>query len=689
MAQTKTSPLTVAIDSLRGVGPKLKETFTRLEISTVGDLLFHTPRRYTRIGQIRPLDHWKDGDTARIEVTVREARVRHGAKIDAVVAKAFDENGKEIQLTWFGQRWLARRLPDMKIVCQGTLSSKKCLRLDVREWEESNDLPEEERKPHLRPVYPATGGLKQGRILSFMDQALSTLGDLKDPLPKEVRERFSLPTIKEALVMVHQPLSPQDVRIGRRRLVFDELFPSQLALLLLRRRDEKLAAPALNQDTLSWQVIENLPFELSEGQKQAWEHIQPRLRSSIPSRTLLQGEVGSGKTVLAALAAAQASASNRLTSILVPTEILAQQHYSSLRTFLASVGVSVEIITGSQPKREREEALKRLQSGESLVVVGTHALLFGELKSLSGKLGVVVVDEQHRFGVKQRHALIEGAASEGKGVHFLQLSATPIPRTLTMTFFGDLDVVNLMSRAEASRQVQTRISLGWIDAIISSAKRGAASFIICPRIDEDIIAPGAAVLSPELAYELTRSKLRFALAHGRQSLNERSQAIKDLAMGNLDVLLATTVIEVGIDVGRADTIVILDADHFGLAQLHQLRGRVGRLGQKAHCVLVPSPSIDEEGLNRLEAMVEMTDGLALAQYDLELRGSGSLVGSSQAGHKAFKIASLARDGRTLVEARHAAKLMLKEDPTLKNAEHRAVREDILIRISQMLRINQT
>ena len=681
-------PIAAPVGDLRGVGPKMSEKLARLEIHTVGDLLFHLPARYARIAQVRPLSEWVDGDTARIEVTVKDARVHRGPRVTTVVAKATDDDDDEVQLTWFGQQWLAKRLPGMRIVCQGPLTRKRTTRLDVREWDEADDLLEQEYASSLRPVYPATEGLKQGRIRALISQAIDTVPGIPDPLPSWLRERFGLPTLWQSLLWIHQPQTDQDPTVGRRRLVFDEFFPIQLALLLLRRRDARRPAFPLVDGSLTSRVIDSLPFTLSPGQTSVWAHIRPRLSDATPARVLLQGEVGSGKTVIAALAAAQAAGSGRLAAILVPTEILARQHLASLTSMLEPAGLPVEYISGAQPPAEREEAISRLESGDSRVVVGTHALFSKGLRRFADRLGVVVVDEQHRFGVEQRHALVEATVKGGQGAHLIQLSATPIPRTMAMTVFGDLDIVDLPLRAEARRKVRTTVSVGWIDALTRAATRNEASFVICPRIDESIESPGRAVLSDDLAHELNSTSLRFAIAHGRQPAEERADAIEALIRGEIDVLVATTVIEVGIDIARASTIVILDADRFGLAQLHQLRGRVGRVGQDATCVLVASEEADEESFERLQAMVRLDDGMALAEFDLEQRGAGALSGISQAGHRAFRVASLTRDGRTLVEARHAAKLILEQAPTLTRSEHRAVRVDVLARISQMLRVAQ-
>jgi ATP-dependent DNA helicase RecG len=687
----RSEPITV----LKGVGAKMAETLSKLGVGTVGDLLAHMPARYTRMGEVRPLAYWSKGDSGRVEVTVtEEVLIRRTPRMRMLVAEALDEKGKRVVLTWFGQHWLAKQLPGRTIVVQGDvdqpLRELSPARMTVKEWEYADDLEDEDYRAYLRPVYPATAGLSQARIRGFMQQALALMpAELPDPLPPEVRERYELCSVREALEKAHRPIEDSDPADARHRLVFEELFPSQLALMLLRRRDAQAPATALDLDTLASKVAAELPFDLSDGQVAAWARVRHHLKEATPARLLLQGEVGAGKTVIAALACAQAAAKGRIAVLVAPTEILANQHAESLRVMLGAAGLGVALVTGAQSAPEREAALASLAAGETLVAVGTHALFSEGLERFAFNLGLVVVDEQHRFGVAQRHQLVEAAQARGLGIHLLQLSATPIPRTLAMTVFGDLDVVDLPMRPDAIRNVKTLVvgdEYGWVKPLKEVVAQGDGAFIICPKIDDD--GEGWSIESPELQRVWLRD-FRFDVAHGRQKPAERAAVLKAFAAGDLDVVLATTVIEVGIDIKRASLIAILDADRFGLAQLHQLRGRVGRAGQAALCILQPSPQAGEEGLARLGAMTRLQDGKELAEFDLELRGTGAFVGESQAGASGFKHTSLTRDARVLVEARHAAKALLEADPSLAEKEHVLLRRDLLERISGMLAVRKS
>lgn len=683
-----------SVKSLKGVGPKLQETLARLGIATLGDLLMHMPVRYAKIAAVRPLDDFEEGDLARVEVKVTDAFAKRGAKVPTVFATAEDENGVEIKLVWFGRPWLAKQLPGQKIVVAGELEGRSRLSMAVKEFEFADKLPAEARGEGLRPIYRLTEGISQDKIYQLIEQAFAACPRIPEWLPPSLRERYGLPPLRAALRMIHFPDDRTEPPLGRRRLVFDELFPSQLALLLLRRRDDKLPAVALTDDSLAATLIERLPFQLSRGQERAWWRLGAMLTGERPARALIQGEVGAGKTVLAGLAAARAAASKRLAVILAPTETLALQHAASLGTMLAAAGIELGTLLGSTAKEERELLLQRLEAGELHVVIGTHALFSADvLHRYASRLAVVIVDEQQRFGVAQRHALVDAAAKEQIGVHFLQLSATPIPRTLAMTAFGDLDVIDLPLRETAKRKVKTAVAPSgkdavWVKLVRESVGKGEGVYVVAPRVEDD--GSTRAVLSAKLTDGLL-GEFRTAVAHGKQRSDERQQAIESFASGESEVLVATTVIEVGIDVARASGIVILDADRFGLATLHQLRGRVGRAGQEAWCVVVPSTDATPEAKARLESLAKIHDGKQLAEIDLHLRGAGEMVGEAQAGRSEFRIASLDRDSdkRVLAEARRAARKLLEADPRLADADHSVIRKRILAQMTEMLRVGQS
>lgn len=693
MAETN-DKRSLPVTTLKGVGPKLQANLANLGIATLGDLLMHMPVRYTKIAAVRPLDDFNEGDLARVEVKVTDAFAKRGTKVPTVFASAEDERGVEIKLVWFGRPWLAKQLPGQRIVVSGELEGRSRLTMAVKEFEFADKLPSESRSEGIRPLYRLTDGISQDKINSLIEAAFEACPRIPEWLPPSLRERHNLPPIRAALRLIHFPEEKNDPAIGRRRIVFDELLPSQLALLLLRRRDDKLPAHKLTDDSLAAALIEKLPFELSRGQERAWWRLGAMLTSERGARALIQGEVGAGKTVLAGLAASRAAASGRLAVLLAPTETLALQHATSLGAMLGACGVEMATLLGTTSKEERAEIIARLENGELHVVIGTHALFSEDvLHRYASRLAVVIIDEQQRFGVAQRHALVDAAAKQGVGVHLLQLSATPIPRTLAMTAFGDLDVIDLPLRETAKRKVKTAVAPAgkdavWLKLVREGVEKGEGIYVVAPRVDDD--GSTRAVLSPKLAQGLL-GEFKLSVAHGKQKSEDRQQAIASFSSGESDVLLATTVIEVGIDVPRASGIVILDADRFGLATLHQLRGRVGRAGQESWCVVVPSTDATPEAKARLESLAKIHNGKQLAEIDLHLRGAGEMVGEAQAGRSEFKVAALDRDSdkRTLAEARHAARKLLERDPRLADKDHAFIRKLILAQMTEMLRVGQS
>lgn len=673
---------------LQGVGPQLTGRLAGLGITTVGELLEHMPSRYLAVREVRPVADWEPGSHGRIEVTVSSARTRRGGRVVITEANAVDADGSEVSLVWFGQRWLAKQLPGRAVVCEGVVGAGRRARMEVRSHVYSDDLSEAERSSGLRPVYPTTEKVSQARIRSLLDQALGR-AEIAEPLPAALRRRFGLLSRAEAYAAVHRPAEADQARAGRRRLAFDELLAGQLVLRLIRERDARRGAPSLEEgrDHVA-RVIAGLPFALSPGQARLWGRLRPALEAQVPLRTLVQGEVGSGKTVIAALSLAACAGAGRLGVLLCPTELLAAQHHRSLSELLDPAAIEVRYLTGSLDAAERRTALALPDApGRAPVLVGTHALLGALGPRARARLGMVVVDEQHRFGVAQRHALVDQAAAEGVGVHLLQLTATPIPRSLALTAFGDMQVHDLPARPEARRRVETRLitpqEVG--QEVRDAAAMGAGSFIVAPRIgDED---SDDAVLSRSLRNE-TLAGLQVEIVHGRHPAAERAAAIARFAAGQAQVLLATTVIEVGIDVPEAGLMVVLGADAFGLAQLHQLRGRVGRAGQQARCLLVPSAGASPESLERLGALIACDDGLELARRDLALRGSGQLHGDQQAGTAGMRIARLERDARTLAEARYAARLILRSDPSFSHPAHALLRGELSGQLASLARISR-
>jgi ATP-dependent DNA helicase RecG len=508
-----------------------------------------------------------------------------------------------------------------------------------------------------------------------------------------MRLRLGVGGVADALVAVHFPRSRPESRLGRRRLVLEELIVLQLGLLAVRRREERIRSASALRPTgaRTRPLLEALPFGLTAEQRRAAREIAADLARERPMRRLLQGEVGSGKTVVAALAICQAVEAGAQAALLVPTETLAEQHLRTLDALLAPAGLAPVLLTGRVPRAERERRLLALATGTAPVAVGTQALLSEGVAF--DRLGLAVVDEQHRFGVEQRQALSERMAAAGAGgaAHLLYMTATPIPRTLALTAYGDLRVSTIRARPPGRAPVETR----WFreddrdaayEMVRAELRAGHQAYVICPLVEEGAAAEARAATSE--AERLTAgpfADFSVGLAHGGQRTEEKRAAMAAFAEGRTDLLVATTVVEVGIDVPNATTIVVEGADRFGLAQLHQLRGRVGRGTDRGLCILFGEPAT-EDGARRLEALTQTTDGFRLAELDLEIRGEGSLLGVRQAGATDLRVARLGRDRRELAEARHIARRALQRDPRLLGPEHALLHDAVRRRFHEMPRL---
>jgi ATP-dependent DNA helicase RecG len=549
----------------------------------------------------------------------------------------------------------------------------------------------------LVPVYPASEAMPARRLRELVDLARPYAGAAVERLPAWMRVRLDLPAVADALVAAHFPRGPGEYRGGRRRLVLDELIVLQLGLEAVRRHEARhRRAPALTgAGERSDALLAALPFTLTAEQRRVTGEIARDIAQPRPMRRLLQGEVGSGKTVVAALAICQAVEAGAQAALMVPTETLAEQHLRTLDALLAPAGIAPVLLTGRVPRAERERRLLALRTGTAPLAVGTQALLSEGVDFAS--LGLVIVDEQHRFGVEQRQALAERTAEgDGRAPHLLYMTATPIPRTLALTAYGDLRVSSIRGRPPGRSPVATR----WVreadreaayEAIRSELRRGRQAYVICPLVEAADGAPDGAAPPDEARAAVAEAERLAAgplaaftvgLAHGAQRGDERREAMAAFAAGRTEVLVATTVVEVGIDVPNATVMMIEDADRFGLAQLHQLRGRVGRGEHPGLCLLLGDP-VTDEGARRMEAVVQTDDGFRLAELDLALRGEGSIMGVRQAGATDLRFARLARDRLELAQARQIARRTLREDPSLLRPEHRFLHEAVRERFSDL------
>jgi ATP-dependent DNA helicase RecG len=663
--------LAASVDTLQGVGPALRRRLARVGIECVGDLLEQRPRRYELPVPTKRVSDLFGEEEAVIEVTVRSVSSRRRGRLSVLTAKVADESG-EIKATWFNQPWLERQLTPGTAVRLRGRSNRFGFAVSTY------DLAGESETAAFAPVYPATEDLSQKKLRDLRAHALESVRDVGEPLPSALRAEHGLPPRPDAFLALHRPRSLAEAETGRRRLAFEELVVLRLALAReSAARERAVAEPLPPAGELVARYRASLPFQLTADQERALAEIDADLARATPMQRLLQGDVGSGKTVVALYALLRAVESGRQAALMAPTETLAEQHFLTIEALCAPLALRLVLLTSSLKGREHANARRLIASGDAQLVVGTHALIQEAVDFRD--LAVAVVDEQHRFGVGQRSALVEG-----RSPHVLHLTATPIPRTLALTVYGDLDVSELALPPANRKPVITR----WVGQERSSEAyarlrrhldEGRQAYVVCPLIEE---SPTTVARAAEAEAERLRAAelrgYRVGCLHGRLRPAERRSLMAGFKAGDLDVLVATTVIEVGVDVPNATIMIVQEADRFGLAQLHQLRGRVGRGAEQSYCLLVSRPreELTESAVERLEAMVETTDGFELAERDLEIRGEGQLLGARQSGLSDLRFVRLRHDRDLLERARDAAAALADEgllaeevDRLLAEADH--------------------
>jgi ATP-dependent DNA helicase RecG len=680
--------LTTNVAALEGVGPRRAAEFRRLGIRCVADLLVHLPMRYERdLGEGSIGAAASDGSTGAARATIRGEVLRTrvaGGRTRRFEATVADASGT-ILLTWFNAPWMKERLhPGMRVRATGRMDRfAGWLQMVNPAWEALGG--EDEPAPRgagLRPVYSAseelTSAVVERTIAPILEPALALVAD---HLGEAHRRERAMPELAEAYRMIHRPRDEDEVAAARRRLAYDELLMLQLAVMMKRRhRRSALAAPRLRHDAeIDRHILARIPFALTPGQRGVIDEIARDLQGTVPMNRLVQGDVGAGKTVVALYAILMAVASECQAALMAPTELLAEQHEASIVAMLEGARVRIALLTGSLPASERARVLAGIEAGEVDVVIGTHALLTQAVAFR--RLAVAIVDEQHRFGVHQRALLRAKAGDERSAPHTLVMTATPIPRTLALTLFGDLDVSTIHGLPPGRRPLETRVlpaaRAGEAYAHLAArVARGEQGYVVVPAVEES--DAGLVAVDTHLA-ALAAGPLagrRLAGVHGRLARAEREDVMGRFRAGAIDVLVATTVIEVGVDVPNATMIVIEHADRFGLAQLHQLRGRVGRGQRPGLCVLVADPA-GEEAQARIEAFATARDGFEIAERDLEIRGPGEILGAKQAGLPPFRAADLRRDASLLAIARRDAEHWIDESPTLERSEESLLRSRLL------------
>lgn len=675
--------LETEVQYVKGVGEKVAQVLSKLNIYTLGDLLFHLPRRYEDRRHFRKIAHARPGDAITVSgklIMVDNVKVRN-----LTLTKAYLDDGSGVlELVWYNQPYMKdslHKLRNSQIVAYGVVKeSPYGLQMETPEWE---DLPTGADPDSLLsvnrivPIYPLTEGIRQKRMRQILWNAVQHAHIAPDVLPLSVRQRVGLMPLTDALQQIHFPDSEQAIDPARQRLVFEEFFLMQLGVGMQRQRtrQERGIAMRIGTERLNAMLHRLVPFELTNAQKRVIGEIWSDMALPHPMNRLLQGDVGSGKTIVAAAAILAAVDNQYQAAIMAPTEILAEQHYINLHRLFQPLGISVELLVGRLSNRQRQQARERIAAGRGMVAVGTHALIQEEVSF--ARLGLAIVDEQHRFGVLQRAALRD----KGISPHVLVMTATPIPRTLTLTLYGELDVSIIDELPPGRKPVRTywktpEERLKVYEGVRKLIQDGRQAYVICPLIDEsDKLQVRAAEAMAEHLQKDVFPDLRVGLLHGRMKPAEKEAVMDAFRAGELDILVSTTVIEVGVDVPNAAAIVIEDADRFGLAQLHQLRGRVGRSEHQSYCVLIANPKSDD-GQRRMEIMTRTNNGFLIAEEDLRLRGPGEIYGTRQSGMPSFRVADLVKDMHLLEVARQEAFRLLEQDPNLSRHEHAALLEAV-------------
>jgi ATP-dependent DNA helicase RecG len=667
--------------SLRGAAGK---ALVALGIETVGDLIEHLPHSHRDRRDVRLVADLGVGEEATVAVGVRGVTVRpmRDRRRKRVEARVFDESGPLVAV-WFNQPWVARQLGEgARVLLHGKLRRRN--EFWVTEHELFGDGGAPVHTVGLVPVHPATEGITPARLRQLAWDSYQRIFDALEPLPARLRLDEQLPDRPAALAAVHFPDREQDERDARRRLAFEELLLLQLAVAGRRRtrREGRLARPLPARGVAVDRWRSSLPFDLTADQVRAMAEIDRDLEAERPMQRLLMGEVGAGKTVVALAAMLRAVENGAQAALMAPTETLAEQHHRTLDSLLGG-HLPLELLTGSTPAGRRRDLLARLGSGQLQLVVGTHALIEDTVKFRD--LALAVVDEQHRFGVRQRAAL-DRKAPEGLAPHTLHMTATPIPRTLSLTAYGDLDATVLRDLPEGRQPVETYVVDGArpraraYERIREEIAAGRQCFVVCPLVEESEALQAKAATAE---YERLRASefrdQRVELIHGQMASKRKQAAMEAFAAGDADVLVATSVIEVGIDVPNATVMLIEAAERYGLSQLHQLRGRVGRGEHPSLCILFGDPR-----LPRLESIARERDGFRLAEIDLELRGAGDVLGTRQHGLPELRVARLPEDTDLLVRARDRADRLLRADPRLEQPEHALLAEAVVARFGSEL-----
>lgn len=664
-----------SIRQIKGVGEKAEQRFHKLDIWNVGDLLEHYPREYDEFHDLVKIADVKEGEMAAVEgVMACRPSIHTTASLKILSMVLEDETGR-ITVTWFNMPFLANRLKmGTRYILRGKVGRKNGkLVLEQPKMYSKNEFFKQVGRLH--PIYPLTAGLTNHAVEKAVRDAIGSLEGAAEFLPADLRKRQNLLAYRKAIHDIHFPKNQLEYRKARKRLVFDEFFLYQAALQAIRIKNYKPSSHVMIQNKRLEEFVNDLPYELTAAQKRVYEEIEKDMTGGMTMNRLVQGDVGSGKTVVAVMALFLAVCNGEQGAFMVPTEVLAMQHKESLEAMLAPYGVKIGLLIGSMTAKEKREGKQKLAEGEWDVVVGTHAILQDNVEFED--LALVITDEQHRFGVRQREKLME----KGDTPHVLAMSATPIPRTLALVLYGDMDL-SIMDELPANRLPIKNCVVGTdyrpqaYRFMKDQIEKGRQVYIICPMVEEkEEVALESVVMYSEQLKEIFPAAITIECLHGKMKPKEKNEVMQRFIEGTTDILVSTTVIEVGIDVPNATVMMIENAERFGLAQLHQLRGRVGRGKEQSYCILMYGKE-SKEGKERLSILAGSNDGFEIAREDLKLRGQGDFFGVMQSGDKLFSLADIYEDAQVLKAANEEAKNYAFDEITMFYKKNRRLVEKL-------------
>ena len=684
------SPLETPVQYVKGVGPRRTAVLAKLGIEKVEDVLYHVPKRYVDRSTIRKIRDLRIGEHETFLGKVVTKGLRRTRSRESVFSLALTDGTGIVTCKWFNQPYLnnAFKVGD-EFVVSGDIDFYRGLQTIHPEYERASDAGQLLHTGRVVPIYPLSEGIGQKQMRQIVRNALDLgLSSVEESLPEDMVRRKGLLARREAVSQVHFPEMPEEGEEARKRIAFDELFYLELLLAIRKKR---MLAPRTwikfgKGERLTGMLLDGLKFDLTKAQKKVLSEIKEDMRGEHVMNRLLQGDVGSGKTIVAVMVLLIAVESGYQSAIMAPTEILAEQHYLVMKELLQGMDLKVILLLGKMSKREKERAYHLMESGEASIVIGTHALIEEGVHFKS--LGLVVIDEQHRFGVVQR------AKFRRKGFcpDFLVMTATPIPRTLSLTLYGDLDISIIDELPPGRKKVTTRVVgeskrekvYGFVGDEIAN---GRQCYVVCPLIEESekLDLKTAQEVHRRLKDDIFRD-LNVGLLHGKMKPDEKEKSMREFRAGKTHILVSTTVIEVGVDVPNASVMIVEQAERFGLAQLHQLRGRIGRGAERSVCVLMRGQKLSREARERLNAMAKTNDGFEIAEMDLGLRGPGEFFGTKQHGLPEMKVADLVADSKLLVDARDEAFRIVNEDPNLLMGKNRIVRKVFLSKYKESLEL---